>query len=229
MALDGAYNLKCFKFTVANQLVDLLSTAKAYSQGSTNDVTWDGYTYSFNNSYINLGDSLQGIGNYATISLWFRSNLSGASDYAVFVGWGDGNSNYSSVGIGNWYGSAADESIHIGLNSATLIADYRGGHSLYHDQQWHHAVFTMGPNNYRIYVDGEPKPITYNNGSSSTSTGDIFSFGNSNVETWIGGRPYGGGSGYFNGRIGNIAIYDRILSEIEVSKLFEAHRGRFGV
>lgn len=190
-------------------------------------------TFSFDGStgrYINLGTQLNGLGTTATIECWFKSTASDTSDFSLLVGWGNGNSYYSNVGIGNWYGAHGDESIYIGLNSSAVIASYRGGHSLYHDGNWHHAVFVMGPANYKIYVDGgDALPLTYAAGNSSTSVGDIFSFGQSGVTAEIGNRPYSGGNGPWTGEIPVVRIYSRELSPSEIKQNFNATRARYGI
>lgn len=188
-------------------------------------LTFDGST----GEKINLGKHFVNFGSNVTIETWFKSTAPDTSDFSLMVGWGDVNANYSNVGIGNWYGAHTNESIYIGLNSSAVIASYLGGHTLYHDGQWHHAVFTMGVNNYKIYVDGVDLPLTFNLGNQATDVGDIFSFGNSNVEVWLGNRPYSSGNGPWTGNIPVVRFYDKILSAQEVQKNFSALRGRFGI
>lgn len=180
------------------------------------------------NTYINLGDIFNGKLTRATIEIWFKSaeNI-GSTRFMCMMGWGEGNANYSNISIGNWYGAQPDESIHFGLNSATIIGAENGGHSKYHDQQWHLATVTLGPDQYSISVDGEAKTISYPNGLSSTDVGDLFSFGNANCVTWIGNRPYGTGADPWNGWIGNVTVYDRVLTAEEIKSNYLATRGRY--
>jgi len=192
---------------------------------SSSEFNFDGSTGRF----INLGTQLTNTGNTVSIECWFKSTASDTSDFSLLMGWGNGSSYYSNIGIGNWFSNYGDESIHIGLNSASVVASYRGGHSLYHDNSWHHAVFVMGPANYKIYVDGESKPLSYSHGNSSVNVGDIFSFGQANVISEIGNRPYGGGAGGFTGQIPITRVYSRELTAAEAAQNFNALRGRYGI
>ena len=182
------------------------------------------------NDYVTLGQSLNNVGSTASIEVWFKSDESiGSSLYAIMFGWGDGTSYYSNFSIGNWFGSWTDESIHLGINSAAVILAERSGHSKYHDGNWHHAVATIGANNYAIYVDGSAVTTSFRYGSQSTSFTNIFNF-SSNTYSTIGSRPYTiatGGSGTFNGKIPLVRVYDKILTAAEVLSNYNATKGRF--
>jgi hypothetical protein len=189
-------------------------------------VNSDGFFFDGSNGYITLGSNalLRSIGNTATIECWFKSTDVGSSRYGIMVGWGDGTSFYSHFGIGNW-GSFSDfESIHVGLRSA-IMCYVNETNSKYHDGNWHHAVATLGPNNYKIYVDTEEKILVFGRDPSYSET-NIFGF-SSVTEVYIGLRPYG--NGYFKGNIPVVNIYDRVLSEEEILQNYNAVRDRFGV
>ena len=182
------------------------------------------------NDYVTLGQSLNNVGNTASIEVWFKSDESiGSSLYAVMFGWGDGTSYYSNFSIGSWFGAWSDESIHLGINSASVILAERNGHSKYHDGNWHHAVATIGVNNYAIYVDGSAVTTSFLYGTQSSSFTNIFNFSASTYST-IGSRPYtiaAGGGGFFNGKIPLVRVYDKILTAAEVLSNYNATKGRF--
>ena len=183
-----------------------------------------------NDDYVTLGQSLNNVGSTASIEVWFKSEESiGSSQYTIMFGWGDGTSYYSNFSIGNWFGAWSDESIHLGINSASVILAERSGHSKYHDGNWHHAVATIGANNYAIYVDGSAVTTSFYSGTQSTSFTNIFNFSAGTYST-IGSRPYTiatGGSGTFNGKIPLVRVYDKILTAAEVLSNYNATKGRF--
>ena len=180
--------------------------------------------------YVTLGQSLNNVGSTASIEVWFKSEESiGSSQYNIMFGWGDGTSYYSNFSIGNWFGTWGDESIHLGVNSAAVIFAERSGHGKYHDGNWHHAVATIGANNYAIYVDGSAVTTSFYSGTQSTSFTNIFNFSAGTYST-IGSRPYTiatSGSGTFNGKIPLVRVYDKILTAAEVLSNYNATKGRF--
>jgi len=200
--------------------------------GTINGATFDSSGYfEFDgvNNYIDLGSNatLQAIGSNATIECWFKAT---ADAFNIMVGWGeDGQNFYSNFGVGNWFSGQPDESIWVGYNNGSNTLFYEaGGHSKYNDNNWHHAVATIGPNNHRIYVDGSQVTTVFQSGADTDSVTNIFRE-SSSVKVFVGARPYQGGSGFFNGNIPQVRIYDRILTATEVSQNFNATRSKYGV
>lgn len=178
--------------------------------------------------FINLGANarLQSIGSNATIECWFKSTDVGSSRYGILVGWGDGNSYYSNFGIGNWGSFSSSESIYLGYNS-DVQCYVNETSSTYHDGNWHHAVVTIGSNNHKIFVDGVQKSLVFYR-SNSYSVSNVFGY-SAGTTINIGSRPYGGGSGYFQGHIPTVKIYNRALTATEIQQNFNANRSRFGI
>ncbi len=200
------------------------------NNGTLNGVGYSNGALSFDGTddYIDLGANaqLQSIGSNATIECWFKSTDVGSSRYGVLVGWGDGNSYYSNFGIGNWGSFSSSESIYLGYNS-DVQCYVNETSSTYHDGNWHHAVVTIGSNNHKIFVDGVQKSLVFYR-SDSYSVSNVFGY-SAGTTVNIGRRPYGGGSGYFQGHIPIVKIYDRILSTEEIQQNFNANRSRFGI
>ena len=207
-------------------LLDLTDTATIDLSNTSFDsdaqMTFDG-----TDDYITLGSNstLQAIGSNATIECWFKSSNT-SSKFALMVGWGEGNSYYSSFGIGNWFSLWPDESIHVGVNSAAVVYAERDGSAKYHDGNWHHVVGLIGQNNHKIFVDGSEVSVSFAYGSDSVSTSNIFGF-SSGTEVFIGARPYGSGSGHFQGDLPSVKIYNRLLTAAEVLQNYNATKGRF--
>jgi len=214
-----------WKDTSGNDYDGTLTNGVSWSNDNQGSLDFDG-----SNDYVTLGQSLNNVGSTASIEVWFKSEESiGSSQYAIMFGWGDGTSYYSNFSIGNWFGAWGDESIHLGINSASVILAERNGHSKYHDGNWHHAVATIGVNNYAIYVDGSAVTTSFLYGTQSSSFTNIFNFSASTYST-IGSRPYtitAGGGGFFNGKIPLVRVYDKILTAAEVLSNYNETKNRF--
>jgi hypothetical protein len=90
------------------------------------------------------------------------------------------------------------------------------------DNKWHHVVCTRDAANVNIYVDGVLNNTTGNGGSWSGT--NVWSA----MDCWIGNNPnniyY-----YYSGLISLSKIYNRALSQAEITQNFNALRTRFGI
>jgi len=82
------------------------------------------------------------------------------------------------------------------------------------NSNWYHVGVTRGASD-RLYVNGVQ--VVSGTNSQGRSFGTIDRIG----QTF--------NSNYFNGRMSNIAVYNRELSAAEVGQNFEAHRGRYNI
>ena len=205
-----------------NGTLGIGTSTPTYSAENGGSFVFDG-----TNDYNELGAraNLQSIGSYATIDCWFKSI--GSSSYSVLVGWGDGNSYYSSFGIGNFGSFSSQESIHLGYNS-NVVCYEDGGNTKYHDGNWHHSVVTIGPNNHKIFVDGIEKTLVFDTPTNAYSVPNIFGF-STTTNIQIGRRPFTTTPGYFPGYISSVKIYNRALTASEIKQNFNALRGRFRI
>lgn len=221
-------------FTVGNRVAGLstnkiVGTLTNMDSSNFNSGNRGYFSFDGTNEYIDLGGSLSSVESEATIETFFRSAAIAENDpFCLILGWGDGNSYYSNFGIGNWGGFSSSESIFLGVNGQSVIIGENGGQAKYHDGQWHHAVATLGANNYRIYVDGEQKTTTLFFGVTSYNPSNLFNFSSGTVSR-IGNRPYGGGQGYFDGDIAFVKVYNKILSFDEILDNYNATKGRYGL
>ena len=93
-----------------------------------------------------------------------------------------------------------------------------GGQSLHYETQpyntWHHYAITVSPTEFVFYVDG-----IETNGTTNEQTG---SFTTNIDHVLIGADKYSNkDTGFFNGAIDELAVYDRALSAVEVQQLYE--------
>lgn len=99
---------------------------------------------------------------------------------------------------------------------------------------WKHYCFVMvdtfntalSLTDQKIYINGQSQVISQQNG---TTSGTYFSFG-ANSDLSFPGRVYtGGGTLLLNIDIAIIKVYNRELTQAEVTQNFNAHKGRFNI
>jgi hypothetical protein len=86
------------------------------------------------------------------------------------------------------------------------------------DNIWHHIVATWTSTQLTIYIDGTlDKTQSYN--FTFTTSADLLYIG----------RQKTAGEGFFKGNISNVQIYNRTLSQSEVTQNYNATKGRYGL
>jgi len=78
------------------------------------------------------------------------------------------------------------------------------------DNTWHHIAWVDDAGQARLYVDGELDPANFNYGPSGT-----FTFNT----TALGALIRASVSGYFNGLIDDVAVWERVLSQEEIRQV----------
>lgn len=247
---DGAdYTTYDHSFEVKNPQLELKGHATNYVDGTRSDTaalidlkkskTLDlgdvGFTsgqeldFDGSDDKIELGNCLNSMYSQATFDIVFKCYDTNSDAFRVLIGWGNGNSNYSHISLGNLTSAYSDESAHVVLNSEILQYYVTGeGSAFYKDNKYHHMVVTLGFNNYSIWVDGVQKSGTFYAGAVGTFFPYIVGY-NSSITTQVGQRPYGGGSGNFEGEIPVMKVYSRVLTDDEIKQNFNAYKNRFGI
>ena len=90
------------------------------------------------------------------------------------------------------------------------------------DTNWHHYVGTFtGSTEMKIYLDGVliDTDTTGIPTSTHSTAGNTFEFGR-----WTASGPY-----YTNGQVSNARIYNKSLTQEEITKNYNAIKGRFGL
>lgn len=85
---------------------------------------------------------------------------------------------------------------------------------------WYHVAYTFGLNNgsdHKFYING----ILQTNTLASAATYTV-----SGVPKWIGARD---SATFYNGDLGPVTIYNRVLSNSEIMSNFQSLRGRYGI
>lgn len=152
-----------------------------------------------------------------TVSAWANHyGQGGGSDYAntIFVQRDDAVGNNRStvyLGAGDGDGAYAQASIRSSSGSGQTLSSVG-----MNNNEWHHYAITVDSEDFIFYIDGEEVDRTSNNQSGDYTTSiDYVHIGHTKYE--------GVDSGFFNGSIDDVRIYNRSLSDQEVLELY--HEG----
>jgi hypothetical protein len=140
-----------------------------------------------------------------SISAWYLTSATGhnriSSKSSDIV---SGETNYLAIIVleGNVYGSASQN----GNTNNPLPID----NNLTNNGQWHHVVYIRGGGNFSLYVDG-------------VLTSQVFDmFGNlANTNPLYFGSP-ASNSQFFNGKLDDIGIWNRALTQQEITNLYNS-------
>ena len=188
-----------------------LTNGPTYTSADGGAIVFDGV-----DDYVDFGNILFNNVNTVTISIWVKmpsmvtnkyimskgSAGDGISTFICYTGSGPsgGSSSYIRFSMGNEFGS----------NSTNLeIANLNWG-------QWYNFTFTYDGS----FVKG------YKNGTTSGSTSLSGNLYTTIAPLYLARSKYGDNASC---TIGNFTIYNRALSEIEVTQNFNALRGRVGL
>jgi hypothetical protein len=217
--------------TSTQGLLDLVNNSAInlanVSFDSNSQMTFDG-----TNDYIDLGSYLPGINtSILSIELVFKSNsiTTGAN---VLLGWMANEYPHGYICTGNFTGHWSNESIAFyneGPGTTPLSFAYTNGSGLLNDTNYHHAVFILQTNGYKIYIDGSEVTVnpSFRNGSMSTTMpSNLFGYGSTaSVEVGAGSSP----ASYSNIKVPIVKIYNRILTAAEVQSNYTAIKSRFNI
>lgn len=158
------------------------------------------YYFDGSGDYVDIGDQagLEGFGA-VTISAWINPGLMGNDSYNIagkeFVYRIDFLQSKIRFLTGNdWGGSLLTTSQSISNNA------------------WHHIVATYDGSTKLVYIDNVVDPTTITtSGSLNASAKEVSIGGHKQFDTW---------GHFFRGNIDEVRIYDRALSQAEVTQLY---------
>ena len=169
--------------------------------------------------YIPTTDSINFNNNSSfSMCIWFKkiSDPVAGNTFGVFCKNGDPINYY---GMDYYFGAGA---IRFGIrNSTDGQRSYEVSATLLN---WTYCVFTYAPNSIngmKLYLNGDIKSSVSNIGFS-----DFSSTGNYYI---CGPRALGGSPQYVNAEVSEATIYNKELSQSEISQAYNASKGRFGL
>ena len=153
-----------------------------------------------NTNFIKVDINTESVSTY-TISLWVYREGRGSIEPRVFEFWGnDGPGqlgftwpNNNNPSIGNIYDNRTVSITELNLQS----------------NNWHHVVYSVGNTSTKLYLDGVL--IEEQETSGTPSLSGKVAFGMMNHPLWDS----------FNGKLDDIGIWDRVITQDEVTYLFE--------
>jgi hypothetical protein len=166
-----------------------------YYMGGTFDGTGD---------YVSIGSGKFDTISNGTIAFWINQNSS-ATDNAVFTHYVDGNNRFTAYYRGSTGKMMFDGCVASG--SCTNIVASSTSLTL---STWTHVTVTFGANGMKIYLNGKLD-------GTSTSTANFTSIGTSTANDIGGISPLSGA--WLNGKLDDLRIYNRNLSDDEISQL----------
>lgn len=175
------------------------------STGSNGYFKFDG-----TDDYVTTGFTRGTLGNYLTISVWYKYLGSSGRTYSAIIGGKEPPGTGTEFFIGKNTGNT-----NIGVQDGNYYDSFVTGSNAF-DGNWHQIVYTYDNGTGKIYLDSILK-----NTNSFTKCNDA-------EEIIIGGETEGGGF-YFDGHISSVSFYNRVLTATEIQQNFNTARGRFGI
>ena len=168
------------------------------------------FTFDGTTEYVDTNQSLAA--ESFSVGAWFRSSAAGIKMILS-----------KEVAAGNPW------NYRLWLNGGTLIGDMSqvttqaslsSPLSTYNNGSWYLAMFTRDESNWYLYV----------NGSQVATRADPYTGSVTNAqELWIGRSAFSGGSYQYTGDIGQIFIYNDVLTPAEILQNYNATRDTYGV
>lgn len=167
--------------------------------------------------YVNIGTSaiLQSLTSAITISAWclFTSfPPTGVAGYNIYDSTYVGSVEQTYLSLNNFSGQAL-----LSVGTFTGFASNEATYS-YNNlaiNKWYHIVGGYTGTAWVLYVNGRLVQSTVAGGPTAVPS-SLFTIASGN-------------SGYFNGNMASIQVYNRALSADEVQQNFNAYRGRYGI
>jgi len=151
-----------------------------------------------------------------TIGGWFyRNSAGGSAGYETL--WAQGYSPAVRCQIYGADGSASGNRLYIYLNNGSSGPSYDTGIDL-PTGEWFHLMKTydLSAGTVKVYLNSALKK------TQSTITGNIYSSGNSDAYFRI-AKNASNNSGYINGKISQVRVYDSILTDAQIVDDYSTH------
>jgi hypothetical protein len=209
---SGEYQIGTITMDVANKVFDIsdnnntttVNNGTIYSSGNGGYFSFDA-----TNDYLNASTFYKHQTTTGTIAGWAYPTEATSDRYVMGVGGNGvtGTNRAIRVNSGNWstvsYGSSTED-----FNSIVTAQL----------NTWQYVVFAWNGTNVYFYFNG----VQY----TTTRSGMVTPTG---TQITIGLPSWSGSTSWWSGRIGPVQVYNKTLSQAEVTQNFNAMRGRFGI
>lgn len=172
-------------------------------------VTERGYANDYDGAahFIDLGDILPFNETLFSVVVWMRLSVLGVRNTILSKEGDSGSSPAIPIMINS---NAAGNLLELGIGNGTSFQFLIGTTALVADR-WYHVAITRDDIDGRIYLDGRQESTT-----GSLVSGTIAN----SHPVYIGARNHNTFPAWFNGHIGDASLYDRVLTQNEITKIY---------
>ena len=192
-----------------NNITGSLVNNPTFNTGNGGSLTFNGL-----NNYVTFGNeqTLQFSSSFSAFT-WFKRTDPLSSNYQSMVG----NAQYQAGGwfIGILTGYPYDKLI-VTLNTASATSALTSVTELLVDK-WYYGGFTLDSGNLKLYLNGI---------NEATTAGATIAKGTNTFSVGQGGQ---GGWYPISGSVASTQVYNRALTQSEVTQNFNALKGRYGL
>ncbi|MCB9946424.1 MAG: cadherin domain-containing protein [Rhodospirillaceae bacterium] len=168
------------------------------------------------NDYVAIPHSNDFDLQQGTIQLWFNSDdASQTSDALISM---NDSGGYDPYDAGNFSMYVSNGQLLVYIEANNQRYEISGGTVT--SDEWHNVSFSFGPSGMKLYLDGTLVGSNSYTGGIGNSRDNPLVIGASTYNS-----PYGTTSNlahYFNGSIAEVALYDTVLSEMEIDTLIDS-------
>lgn len=178
--------------------------------------------------------SLGNITGAQSLNLWFKISSTAAAAVVPLSFTDKSFSNYCVIGVGSFTSAYTDESIGVvivdGITGINITVWIRKGHTFLYDDKWHNFVYTTNSSGNKLYLDGVLETVSYQTGNASlNSVFNAHNVSKTNTAFLLGARDTGTISTYTKSNFGYFSVYNKALTQAEVTQNFNAMKGRYGL
>lgn len=168
------------------------------------------FTYDGTTEYVDTNQSLAA--ESFSIGCWFRTSAAGIKMIISKESFAGNPWNYRMwLNGGTIYGD---------MSQVTTQANLSSPLNTYNNGNWYLAMFTRDDSNWYLYV----------NGSQVATRADPYTGSVTNAqEVWIGRSYFTGGNYQYTGDIGEVFIYDDVLTPSEIIQNYNATKATYGL
>jgi hypothetical protein len=169
-----------------------------------------------------------------SLNIWFKISSTAASIVCPLSFTDNTIGNFAVIYVGNATGTYADESIGVvildGITSLTIQAFIRKGTTFLYDDKWHNFVYTTNLSGNKFYLDGILETPSYQAGDASrNSVFNPYNASKTNVGFLLGARQFSGVNLFTKSNCGYFSVYNRALTQAEITQNYNAMKGRYGL
>lgn len=186
------------------------TTQGIYGRGGLTSYLFDG-----DGDYLNIGQPSELDVDYVTVSAWINPNVTKSYSTSNRTIFGDDWNGTSITLIYTKSSEAVSMTINRGdedLSAKTATS------SIPNNSGWHHVAGVFDGESITLYINGQPsKTNTYN--------GDSFTVNTTSTDYNIGWDGQSGNDRYFEGKIQDVRVYNKALTDTEVNQIYSLGTG----